>query len=101
MCENMNAPSFWSAYQTWYSQAIPHPSTNKVRPYLALEIRQDLPFLGWYGRKKNFRNMDVLDEIMSNHFFGWRDLTKHRNATKTTSDLTFNAEMMSHQQASK
>ena len=39
------------AYNTWYSQAVSHPSTNQARPCLASEIGRDRACSGWYGSK--------------------------------------------------
>ncbi len=40
------------AYNTWYSQAVSHPSTNQARPCFASEIGRDRAFSGWYARKR-------------------------------------------------
>ena len=50
--ENTGKKKKKKAYNTWYSQAVSHPSTNQARPCLASEIGRDRACSGWYGRKR-------------------------------------------------
>ena len=41
-----------NAYDTWYSQAVPHPSTNQAQRCLTSQIGRDAVFSTWYGRRR-------------------------------------------------
>ena len=43
------------AYDTGYSQAVTHPSTNPARPGLTSVIRREPVFSRWYGRRQEKR----------------------------------------------
>ena len=40
------------AYDTWYSQAVPHPSTNQAQRCLTSQIGRDAVCSTWYGRRQ-------------------------------------------------
>ena len=40
------------AYDTGYSQAVTHPSTNPARPGLTSVIGREPVYSRWYGRKR-------------------------------------------------
>ena len=40
------------AYDTRYSQAVTHPSTNRARGCLTSVIGRELVYSTWYGRKR-------------------------------------------------
>ena len=41
-----------NAYDTWYSQAVPHPSTNQAQRCLTSQIGRDAVCSTWYGRRR-------------------------------------------------
>ena len=41
-----------NAYDTRYSQAVPHPSTNLAQRCLTWQIGRDAVYSAWYGRRR-------------------------------------------------
>ena len=50
--ENGQKKAKRNAYDTWYSQAVPHPSTNQAQRCLTSQIGRDAVFSTWYGRRR-------------------------------------------------
>lgn len=45
----------WEAYDTGYSQAVTHPSTNPARQGLTSVIGREPVFSLWYGRRRKIQ----------------------------------------------
>ena len=54
------------AYDTGYSQAVTHPSTNPARPGLTSVIRREPVFSRWYGRRRK-SEVDIFKVVFSSH----------------------------------
>ena len=56
-------------YNTWYSQAVTHPSTNQARRCLTSVIGREPVFSTWYGRR----------HFLTNHkaFYAWNMHNKY------------------------
>ena len=54
-------------YNTGYSQAVTHPSTNPARRCLTSVIRRELVLSAWYGRRQLWINLSSIYILSSIH----------------------------------